>query len=42
MITTLQGVANDVITIKATITELKDAITSVKARLDEAENSIRM
>lgn len=37
---TLQGVANDVVTIKATTTELKEAISSVQVRLDEAENRI--
>lgn len=36
----LQGVASDVITIKATTTELKDTISSIHARLNEVENHI--
>lgn len=36
----LQWVATDVITIKATTTELKDTISSIHARLSEVENHI--
>lgn len=37
---TLQGVASDVTTIKETTAELREAISSVQARLDEAETRI--